>query len=194
MFSKGYGIEILEKLAETLVPGESKELLKLAQLGTDTERHQVTNVHASNEIVHNLKQIYDSYIVNNIPFAEEVRLIAFLPHSWNYEDIIKTFGCSRHAMETAHRMQDESECMLKFEKEPQIRQCTDHNKVKHFASWLAESNTLVSRKIDPETHLQVEPFFLFKNIYGLTILRMDSDEEDELSKQILQVQNNARYR
>ena len=58
-FSKGYGVETLEKLAETFALGESKELLKLAELGTDTERHQVTNALASNEIVHNIKQIYD---------------------------------------------------------------------------------------------------------------------------------------
>ena len=55
MFSNDYSVEILEKLPEALAPGESKELLKLAQLSTDTERHQVTNAHASNEIVHNIK-------------------------------------------------------------------------------------------------------------------------------------------
>ena len=60
MFSKDYSVEILEKLAEALAPGGNKELLKLAHLGTDTERHQVANAHASNEIVHNLKEVYDT--------------------------------------------------------------------------------------------------------------------------------------
>ena len=81
MFSKDYGVEILEKLTEALAPEESKELLKLALLHTETERHQVTNAHASNEIVHNLKQIYDLYVANNMPFVKQVRLIALLLRS-----------------------------------------------------------------------------------------------------------------
>ena len=153
MFSEGYGVEILQKLVEALAPGESKDLPKLAQLGTDTEKHQVTNARASNEIFHNLKQIYDSYVGNNIPFVEQIRFIALLPHSWNYQDIMKTFGRSRHAIKAAHCMQGESEYMVKSEKEPQIRQRADPSKIKHFVSWLVESNTLVSGKVDSETCL-----------------------------------------
>ena len=118
MLSKGYGVEILEKLAEALARGESQELLKLAHLGTDTVKHQVANAHARDEITHNLKQIYDTYVANNIPFVEQVRLIPLLPRTWSYEDIVKTFGCSRHAIKTAHRMQDDSDYVLKSEKEP----------------------------------------------------------------------------
>ena len=171
MFSKSYGVEILEKLAEALAPGESKELHELAQLGTDTERHhQLTNLHASNEIVHNLKHIYNTYVANNIPFVEQVRLIALLPRSWSYEDIMKTFGCSRHAIKTARRMQDESDFMLKSEKEPQIRQRADPKKIKYFVSWLVESNTFVSGKVDSETRLKNRTFFFHSKVH--TVLQL----------------------
>ena len=96
-----------------------------------------------------------------MPFMQQIHLVALLPSSWNYEDIMKTFGCSRHAIKTAHHMQDESEYMLKSEKELQIRQRADPNKIKRFVSWLVETNTLVSGKIDSETPLQIEPFILF---------------------------------
>ena len=91
---------------------------------------------------------------------------------------MKTLGYSQRAIKATHRMQDESEYMLKSEKEPQIRQRADPNKIKLFASWLVESNTLVSGKVDFETWLQREPFILFsfKGSYGLTALRMDSGE------------------
>ena len=170
MFSKGYGVEILEKLVEALASGESKELLELAQLATDTERYQFANPHASNEIVHKLKHISDTYVANNIPFVEQVRLIALLPRSWSYEDIMKTFECSRRAIKTARRMQDESDYMLKFEKEPQIRQRADPNQIKHFVIWLVESNTLVSGKVDSETRLKKRTFFFHSKVQ--TVLQL----------------------
>ena len=133
----------------------------MAQLGTDTERHQVANAHASSEIVHNLKQIYNTYVANNIPFVEQVRLIALLPRSRSYEDIMKIFGCSRHTIKTAHRMQDESEYVSKSEKELRIRQRADPNKTTYFVGWLNESNTLVTGKVDSETSLKNRTFYFF---------------------------------
>ena len=47
---------------------------------------------------------------------------------------MKTFRYSRHAIKTADRMQDKSVYMLKSEKEQQIRQGADPNKIKHFVS------------------------------------------------------------
>ncbi|CAF1435644.1 unnamed protein product [Rotaria sordida] len=55
-------------------------------------------------------------------------------------------------------MYDDEEYLLNKDQEPVIRQHTDHEKIKHFVSWLAESNTLV-----PGT-------------YDLTTLRMDNEE------------------
>ena len=115
MYSQDHGVCILEKLAESLAPGVSKELLELSQLSTGTEKHQVTNAHVNNEIVQDLKQIYDSYVANDMPFVEQIRLIALLLRSWSYEDIMKIFGCSRHATKTARLIQDGSEYMLKSE-------------------------------------------------------------------------------
>ena len=74
---------------------------------------------------------------------------------------MKTFGCSRHAIKTAHCMQDESEYILKSEKEPQIRQHADPNKIKYFVHWLVESNTLVSGKVDSEACLKHKTHFCF---------------------------------
>ena len=154
MYSQGHGVCILEKLAEALAPGESKELLELSQLSTGTEKHQVTNAHVNNEIVQNLKQIYDAHVANDMPFVEQIRLIILLPRSWSYENIMKRFGCSRHAIKTARLIQDDSEYMLKSEKEPQIRQRADPNKMKHFVSWLVDSNTLVSGNVDSKAGLK----------------------------------------
>ena len=67
---------------------------------------------------------------------------------------MKIFGCSRHTIKTARLIQDDSEYMLKSEKEPQIRQRADPNKIKHFVSWLVDSNTLVSGKVDSKAHLK----------------------------------------
>ena len=58
-------------------------------------------------------------------------------------------------------MQDECEYILESGKEPQIRQRADSNKVKHFISWLVESNTFVLGKVDSETRLQIESFIFF---------------------------------
>ena len=129
-------------------------MLELSQLSTGTEKYQVTNAHVNNEIVQNLKQIYDAYVANDMPFVEQIRLIALLPCSSSYEDIMKIFGCSRHAIKTAHLIQDDSEYMLKSEKEPQIRQRAYPNKIKHFVSGLVDSNTLVSSKVDSKARLK----------------------------------------
>ena len=81
-----------------------------------------------------------------MPFIEQIRLLSLLPRSWKYEKIIATFGCSRNAVAAAaaHRMHDDEEYMLNKIEEPSTRQRVDPEKVKHFISWLVESNTLVS--------------------------------------------------
>ena len=71
-------------------------------------------------------------------------LLSLLPGSWKCEKIIATFGCSRNAVVAARRMHDDEEYMLIKVEEPSTRQRVDPEKVKHFISWLVESNTLVS--------------------------------------------------
>ena len=44
--------------------------------------------------------------------------------------------------------------MLKSEKEPQIRQHADPDEIKHFVSWLVDSNTLVSGKVGSKARLK----------------------------------------
>jgi hypothetical protein len=98
----------------------------------------------NNDIVQNLKEVYDFYVKNKIPFDEQVRLLSLLPRSWGYEEIIKVFGSSRHAIKLAHRMHDDHEYILKRDNETAIRQRADPEMIKHFVNWLVESNTLVS--------------------------------------------------
>jgi hypothetical protein len=107
----------------------------------------------NNEMVQNLKQIYDEYIKHNMPFVEQVRIISLLPRSWHYDKIIRIFGCTQHAIKAAHRMHDDAEYQLKKHKEPSIRQRADPQKIKHFVSWLVDSNTLVSGRTEFIHHL-----------------------------------------
>lgn len=95
-------------------------------------------------MVQNLKEIYDLYVQQKLPFVEQVRLLSLLPRAWKYEKVMEIFVCTRHAIKTAHRMRDDNEYMLNIEKEPIIRQRADPNTIKHFVRWLVESNTLVS--------------------------------------------------
>ena len=54
------------------------------------------------------------------------------------------FGCSRQAIAAAHRMYDDKEYLLNREEKLSIWQRADPVKIKHFVSWLVESNTLFS--------------------------------------------------
>ena len=56
------------------------------------------------------------------------------------------FGYSRQAIAAAHRMHDDKEYLLNREEELFIRKRDNPVKIKHFFSWLVESNTLVSGK------------------------------------------------
>ncbi|CAF3381444.1 unnamed protein product [Rotaria socialis] len=116
-----------EKLAETPAPGQGKELLLLTGLEIDVKKNQMINSPINNEVVQNVKEIYDML--------------------WCYEDVMAKFGCSQHAIKTAHQMHDDNEYMLKAEKESDIRQRANPNTIKHFVSWLIESDTLVSGKM-----------------------------------------------
>lgn len=133
-----------ERLAETLAPGQAEELLQMARLTTDAQDRADVNETMENEIVQNLQEIYQLYVDQKMPFVEQVRLLSLLPRSWSYEKIMGVFGCTRHAIKTAHQMQAENDYMLRSETEPHIRQRADPNKIKHFVTWLVESDTLVS--------------------------------------------------
>ena len=69
-----------------------------------------------------------------MPFIEQVRLLSLLPRSMSYENVMATFGCSRHAIKSARRMQDDNESLLQSEKQPTIRQRVDPEEIKHFVS------------------------------------------------------------
>ena len=50
-----------------------------------------------------------------MPFIEQVRLLSLLPRSMSYENVMATFGCSRHAIKSARRMQADNESLLQSE-------------------------------------------------------------------------------
>ena len=82
-----------------------------------------------------------------MPFIEQVRILSLSPRSWKYEKVMSLFGCTRHAVTAAHQMHDDEEYLLNKDQEPVIRQRAAPEKIKHFISWLVESNTLVSGSI-----------------------------------------------
>ena len=88
----------------------------MAQLKSGTHNEREANVIINNEIINNLKEIYTLYVGRRMPFIEQVRLLSLLPHSMSYENIVTTFGCSRHAVKSAHRMLDDNESFLQSKK------------------------------------------------------------------------------
>ena len=116
----------------------------MAQAHSHTKDDQASQQAMNNEMIQNLKRIYDLCVKQKMPFNEQVRLLSLLPRSWHYDKIMNIFGCSRQAIAAAHRMHDDKEYLLNREEEPSIRQRADPVKIKHFVSWLVESNTLLS--------------------------------------------------
>ena len=131
-------------MAEVLATGQREKLLEVAHLASNTRDIRELHETLNNEMIQNIKQIYDLYVKQNVPFIEQVRFLSLIPRSWSYEKIIDVFKCSRHAIKTAHRMYDEQEYLLKRDSEPPVRQRADPEKIKHIVNWLVERNTLVS--------------------------------------------------
>jgi hypothetical protein len=71
----------LEKLAETLTPGQGQELIEIAQLQSQAREKQKFEQSITNEIVQSLKLVYDMYVKQKMPFIEQVRLLSLLPRS-----------------------------------------------------------------------------------------------------------------
>ena len=142
----------LEKLAETLTPGQGQELIEIAQLQSQAREKQKFEQSITNEMVQSLKQVYDMYVKQKMPFIEQVRLLSLLPRSWKYEKVMNIFGCTRHAVTAAHQMHDDEEYVLNRDQESVIRQRADPEKIKHFVGWLVESNTLASGRLRSIIH------------------------------------------
>ena len=85
-------------------------------------------------MIQTLKETYDIYIEQNLPFIEQVRLLSLLPRSWKYEKAMNVFGCSRHAVTAAHRMRDDEAYLFNRDQQSDIRQRADPRKIKHFIS------------------------------------------------------------
>ncbi|CAF3496818.1 unnamed protein product [Rotaria socialis] len=66
---------IQRKMAETLAPWQSEQLLRISQLETGIENTRIFNETIDNEMVQNLKRIYGAYFEENMPFIEQVRLL-----------------------------------------------------------------------------------------------------------------------
>ena len=145
-------------VAETLAPGQGEQLIRMSEQRTchaaTTIDDQQSQQSVNNEMVENLKRLYDLYVKQKMPFNEQVRLISLLPRSWSYAKIMEIFECSRYAVVTAHSMYDDEQYLLTRDNNnnnnnsnnSSIRQRATHARVKHFVSWLVESNSLVSGK------------------------------------------------
>ena len=137
-------------VAETLAPGQGEQLIRMSEQRTchaaTTIDDQQSPQSLNNEMVENLKRLYDLYVKQKMPFNEQVRLISLLPRCWSYAKIMGIFECSRYAVVTAHSMYDDEQYLLTRDYNSSIRQRADPTRVKHFVSWLVESNSLVSGK------------------------------------------------
>ena len=129
------------------MPGQGHELIQIAQLRSQVGEEQQLQLSISNEMVQSLKQVYDIYVKQNMSFIDQVRILSLLPRSWKYEKVMSIFGCTRHAVKAAHQMHDDEQYILHRDQEPAILQRADPEKIKHFVSWLVESNTLVSGRV-----------------------------------------------
>ena len=129
------------------MPGQGQELIEIAQLRSQAREEQQLQLSITNEMVQSLKLVYDIYVKQNMSFIDQVRILSLLPRSWKYEKVMSIFGCTRHAVKAARQMYDDAEYILNRDQEPAIRQRADPEKIKHFVSWLVESNTLVSGRV-----------------------------------------------
>ena len=138
---------IVDKLAETLAPGEGDELLKMAKLSQQSVQDDYNQETQNSEIIENIKKIYNQYQIQKRPFIEQVRLLTLLPRSWTYDRIQLNFNCSRHAIRLAHAMINDETYYFMKEDNRTTRQRVDPERVRHFISWLVDSQLLVSSKI-----------------------------------------------
>lgn len=129
------------------MPGQGQELIQIAQLQSQARAEEEFQLSITNEMVQSLKEVYDIYVKQKMTFIDQVRVLSLLPRSWKYEKVMEMFGCTRHAVTVARRMHDDKEYLLGKDQEPVIRQRADPEKIKHFISWLVESNTLVSGRV-----------------------------------------------
>ncbi len=121
-------------MAELLAPGQAETLLQIVQSDSQLKNTQSISETIGNEMVENLKRIYDFYVEHKMPFIEQVRLLSMLPRSWEYDKIIDSFGASRHAIKEAHKMYDAQQYVFEEENEKGIRLRADPEKVKHFVN------------------------------------------------------------
>ena len=97
------------KLADSLVPGKGGELVKIAKSNQQHREQGYNREAVDNEMVDNIKKIYDKYAAQKMPFDEQVRLLSLLPRSWTYEQIMSKFKCSHHAIKIAHKIRDDED-------------------------------------------------------------------------------------
>ena len=115
-------------------------------------------------MIDNIKKIYDQYVAQKMPFDKQVRLLSLLPRSWTYEQIMSTFNCSYHAIKIAHKIRDEEDYYFEKEAGSDIRQRIDPGRVRHFITWLVESQLLVSGKIYINSFLFCYRVLLYRSL------------------------------
>ena len=96
-------------MVEALAPGQGEELLELSDMATNNRGIRELDETLNSEVIQSIKQIYDLYMKQKMPFIEQVRFLLLMPRSRSYEKMIDFFACSRHAIKIAHQMQDEQE-------------------------------------------------------------------------------------
>ena len=63
---------------DALTPGQSKGLLEVAYLASNTRDIRELHETLNNDMIQNIKQIHDLYMKQNMPFIEQVRLLSLI--------------------------------------------------------------------------------------------------------------------
>ena len=68
-------------MAKALAPGQGDELLELTNMTTNNRGIRELDETLNNEVIQNIKQIYNLYVKQKMPFIEQVRLLSLISRS-----------------------------------------------------------------------------------------------------------------
>jgi hypothetical protein len=150
---------ILDKITNMLTVDEGQQSIEpISETNTRPQRNvqrqqqqqRLRQDIMNDEMVQNLQELYNMYVEQNMPYDEQLRIISMVPRSWSCSAITNIFGCTEHAVKEAREMRKNPEYRLPktTAEPPAIRERVDPDKVKHFVDWLADSDTLVSGRIE----------------------------------------------
>jgi hypothetical protein len=140
--------KLAKRLAESIAPGEGDTLINISgfdNLLHPRQRTKSVSLEADSSLINYLVEMYKEYDIQYLPYNEKIRILALLPDEWLYKDIMKTFGCTRHAAKASRHLRAATKTPLHIEPhQPIVRSRIDATRTEHFITWLVETNTMIS--------------------------------------------------